>query len=195
MKTLQGRNGDLESVSASPELINPGKTCDNGFRGDKFINRSENDDMATILVIYHSQGGSNRKMAMAVAEGVRSMEGAEVNLKDACDAGLSDLLACDGIVIGSPEYFGYMSGAVKDFFDRTYEQARGKVFRKPYALFVNAGNDGTGARTHIERICIGFQLKKVYDPIVVKGEITGDVLDACTLMGQTVAAGCAAGIY
>lgn len=151
--------------------------------------------MACILVIYHSLGGRNRKMAMAVAEGVQSMEDAQAVLKDACDAGLDDLLACDGIIIGSPEYFGYMSGAVKDFFDRTYEQARGKVFRKPYALFVNAGNDGSGARTHIERICIGFQFKKVYEPMVVKGEITGEVLDACRLMGQTVAAGCAAGIY
>jgi multimeric flavodoxin WrbA len=160
-----------------------------------FINRSENDDMAVILVIYHSQGGSNRKMAMAVAEGVSSMEDVRANLKDACDAGLDDLLACDGILIGSPEYFGYMSGAVKDFFDRTYEQARGKVFRKPYAVFVNGGNDGTGACTHIERICIGFQFKKVYEPIVAKGEITGPILDACRLMGQTVAAGCAAGIY
>jgi multimeric flavodoxin WrbA len=88
-----------------------------------------------------------------------------------------------------------MSGAVKDFFDRTYEQARGKVFRKPYALFVNAGNDGTGACTHIERICIGFQLKRVYEPIVAKGEITDEVLEACRLMGQTIAAGCEAGIY
>ncbi|HNY64810.1 MAG TPA: flavodoxin family protein [Deltaproteobacteria bacterium] len=151
--------------------------------------------MARILVIYHSQGGNNRKMAVAVAEGIRSMEGAEAELRDACDADLEDLLACDGIVIGSPEYFGYMSGAVKDFFDRTYEQARGKVFRKPYALFVNAGNDGTGACTHIERICIGFQLKRVYEPIVAKGEITDEVLEACRLMGQTIAAGCEAGIY
>jgi multimeric flavodoxin WrbA len=151
--------------------------------------------MATILVIYHSQGGSNRKMAEAVAEGVSSMEGAEARLKDAGEAFLEDLLACDGLIIGSPEYFGYMAGAVKDFFDRTYEQARGKVFRKPYALFVNGGNDGTGACTHIERICIGFQFKKVLDPIIARGEITGDVLDACRLMGQTLAAGCAAGIY
>jgi multimeric flavodoxin WrbA len=162
---------------------------------EKLINRREKDDMAEILVIYHSQGGNNWKMAVALAEGVRSMEGAEANLKDACNAGLDDLLACDGIVIGSPEYFGYMSGAVKDFFDRTYEQARGKVFRKPYALFVNAGNDGTGACTHIERICIGFQLKKVYEPLIARGEITKDTLDACRLMGQTMAAGCAAGIY
>ncbi|HPD20397.1 MAG: flavodoxin family protein [Desulfomonilia bacterium] len=151
--------------------------------------------MTTILVVYHSQGGNNRKMARAVAEGVNSIEGACANLKDALEAGLDDLLACDGVVIGSPEYFGYLSGAVKDFFDRTYEAARGKVFRKPYAVFVNAGNDGSGALRNIERICIGYQFKKVYEPIVVKGEITPEVLDACRLMGQTIAVGVSAGIY
>jgi multimeric flavodoxin WrbA len=134
-------------------------------------------------------------MAVAVADGVNSIEGAAANLKDALDAGLDDLLACDGIAIGSPEYFGYLSGALKDFFDRTYESARGKVFRKPYAVFVNAGNDGSGALRNIERICIGYQFKKVLEPITAKGDITPDILEACTLMGQTIAAGCSAGIY
>lgn len=151
--------------------------------------------MTTILVLYHSQGGNNRKMARAVADGVNSIEGAGANLKDALEAGLDDLLACDGIVIGSPEYFGYLSGAVKDFFDRTYEAARGRVFRKPYTVFVNAGNDGSGALRNIERICIGYQFKRVYEPIVVKGGITPEALDACRLMGQTIAAGVSAGIY
>ncbi len=134
-------------------------------------------------------------MAEAVAEGVNSVDEGEALLKDAFDATLDELLGCDGIVIGSPEYFGYMSGAVKDFFDRTYEPARGKVFRKPYALFVNAGNDGSGAVTHIERICIGFQFKKIHAPVMAKGEISEETLDACRLLGQTIAAGCAAGIY
>jgi multimeric flavodoxin WrbA len=151
--------------------------------------------MITILVVYHSQGGNNRKMAEAVTEGVDSIEGCRANLRDALAAGVDDLLACDGIVIGSPEYFGYLSGAVKDFFDRTYEAARGKVFRKPYAVFVNAGNDGSGALRNIERICIGYQFKKIYEPIVARGEITPEILDACRLMGQTIAAGCSAGIY
>jgi len=151
--------------------------------------------MVRILVLFHSQGGNNRKMAQVVADGVNSIEGSEAVLKDALDATLQDLLDCSGVIIGSPEYFGYMSGAVKDFFDRTYESARENTFRKPYALFVNGGNDGTGALNSIERICIGFRFKKVTHPIVAKGEITPDVLEACREMGQTMAAGCAAGIY
>jgi len=151
--------------------------------------------MTTILVIYHSQGGNNQVMAKAVAEGAGAIEEARVIFKDALEATLDDLLECDGLIVGSPEYFGYMSGATKDFFDRTYEKAQGKVFRKPYCVFINAGNDGTGALTSIERICLGYQFKKVYDPIVKSGEITQETLDACREMGQTIAAGCSAGIY
>lgn len=156
---------------------------------------SDDMNITTILIIYHSQGGNNKKMAMAVADGARSIEDVRVVLKDALDAGLDDLLECDGLVIGSPEYFGYMSGAVKDFFDRTYEPAQGRVFRKPYTVFINAGNDGTGALRNIERICIGYQFKKVYEPIVISGEITQQTIETCRNMGQTIAAGCSAGIY
>ena len=90
-------------------------------------------------------------------------------------------MACDGLVIGSPEYFGTMSGAVKDLFDRTYERLQGhkRIFRKPYAVFVSAGNDGTGALAHIEKICLGYQFKKVQPPVVSKGPVTEEVLSRC----------------
>jgi multimeric flavodoxin WrbA len=153
--------------------------------------------MCTILIIYHSQSGRTRQMAESVAKGAGSIEGVAVALKQACDADLEDLLLCDGLAIGSPEYFGYMAGRVKDFFDRTYEAARGRkeVFKKPYVVFVSAGNDGSGAVSHIERICLGYQFKKVYDPVVAKGEITGEILTKCDELGKTIAAGCREGIY
>jgi multimeric flavodoxin WrbA len=153
--------------------------------------------MKTILVIYHSQGGTTECMARAVAEGAAGMEGACAVLKLAAEASLDDLLSCDGLVIGSPEYFGYMAGAVKAFFDRTYEAARtdSRVFRKPYALFIHAGNDGTGALASIERICRGYRFKKVYEPLIVCGSVTDAVLARCGEMGQTLAAGCVEGIY
>jgi len=151
--------------------------------------------MTTILIIYHTQGGNTEKMATAVAEGVNSIENCSADFKDAFHADVQDLMHCDGLIIGSPEYFGYMSGIIKDFFDRTYDSARQKVFRKPYTVFINAGNDGSGALRSIERICLGYQFKKVYEAIVAKGEITRQVLDECKKMGQTLAAGCAAHIY
>ena len=153
--------------------------------------------MCNILVLYHSQSGHTQQMAESVARGAGCIEGVTVTFKRASEATLRDLLECDGLAIGSPEYFGYMAGMVKDFFDRTYDEARGRkeVFKKPYVVFVSAGNDGTGALNNIERICTGYQFKKVYDPVVVKGEIGRDILIRCGELGKTIAAGCKEGIY
>ncbi len=150
-----------------------------------------------ILVIYHSQTGHTRKMAEAVAQGAGSIKNVKVILKKAVDATLGDLLNCDGLAIGSPEYFGYMSGMIKDFFDRTYENARKKkeIFKKPYVVFISAGNDGTGASSQIERICKGYPFKKVSEPVISRGDVAQEDLVACFELGQLIAAGCEAGIY
>jgi multimeric flavodoxin WrbA len=155
------------------------------------------NNMKKVLIIYHSQGGTTKRMARAVADGAAGMDGACAVLKPAAEATLEDLLSCDGLVIGSPEYFGYMAGAVKAFFDRTYEAAHAdrRVFRTPYAIFIHAGNDGTGALASIERICRGYTFKKVYEPLIVCGDVTDAVLEKCAEMGQTLAAGCVEGIY
>ena len=153
--------------------------------------------MCKILIVYHSQTGNTEKMAESVARGAKAITNVKVTLKKAAEATLQDLLECDGLAIGSPEYFGYMAGMVKDFFDRTYNEARGRkeVFKKPYVVFISAGNDGTGALSHIERIATGYQFKKVYDPVIARGEIDREVLEKCEELGKTIAAGCEAGIY
>jgi multimeric flavodoxin WrbA len=153
--------------------------------------------MKRILVVYHSQSGNTRRMAEAVAQGAGEIEGVAVLLKRAGEATLEDLLECDGLVIASPEYFGYMAGAMKDLFDRTYERGRGdkRIFRKPYAVVISAGNDGSGSLASIERIALGFQFKKVQPPVISKGPITEETLGRCEELGRTLAAGCEAGIY
>lgn len=153
--------------------------------------------MTRILIIYHSQAGHTEAMAERVARGAASISGVEAVLKKSGEATLQDLLECDGIAIGSPEYFGYMAGMVKDFFDRTYEPAREdkRVFKKPYVVFISAGNDGSGALNQIERICLGYPLKKIYAPVVAKGELDEAILKKCEDLGKTIAAGCQAGIY
>ena len=153
--------------------------------------------MKTILVVYHTQSGNTLKMAEAVVRGVQLIEGIQVHLKKAIETEDSDLIDCDGLVIASPEYFGYMAGAIKDLFDRTYERLRGhqRIFRKPYAVCVSAGNDGQGALTNIEKICLGFQFKKIQPPIIAKGAVTANIVARCEELGQTIAAGCEAGIY
>ena len=151
--------------------------------------------MTKILIVYHSQTGNTERMAKAVAEGAAGIEGAQVVLKRAGEAALQDLLDCQGLAIGTPENFGTMSGMIKDFFDRTFYPAQGKVFRKPYVVFISAGNDGSGALRNIERIAIGYQFKKVYEPVISKGKLTEEILDQCRELGQTLAGGCVEVIY
>jgi multimeric flavodoxin WrbA len=151
--------------------------------------------MTKILIVYHSQTGKTEKLAHAVADGAKSIEGVEVILKKAGDATLEDLLTADGFAVGTPENFGYMSGMIKDFFDRTYLGAQEKVFRKPFVVFISAGNDGTGALRAIERIALGYKFKTVYQPVIAKGAITEEIINQCHELGATIAGGCQMGIY
>ena len=151
--------------------------------------------MAKILIVYHSQTGNTKKMADAVAVGARAVEGVEVILKKAADATLEDLLTADGLAVGTPENFGYMSGMLKNFFDRTYNEAQDKVFRKPFVIFISAGNDGNGALKAIERIALGYKFKTVFQPVIAKGKITEDILEKCRELGGTIAGGCQMRIY
>jgi hypothetical protein len=84
---------------------------------------------------------------------------------------------------------------VKDFFDRTFYGAQEKVFRKPFVVFISAGNDGTGALRAIERIALGYQFKTVYQPVIAKGAITEEIINQCIELGATIAGGCQMGIY
>lgn len=119
----------------------------------------------------------------------------ETRLVSAFDAGLEDLLRSDAIIIGTPENFGYMSGAIKDFFDRTFYPAQEYELNLPYALFISAGNDGSGAVREIDRILLGYPMKKVAEPVIVKGEVADADLEDCEELGLNLAAGLAFGIY
>jgi multimeric flavodoxin WrbA len=153
--------------------------------------------MTEILIIYHSQAGATERLARAVARGVDATEGARAVLRRAAHATAEDLRTCGAFVICSPEYFGYMAGAVKDFFDRTYEELKDDpaVRRKPFAVVISAGNDGSFALSHIERICRGYRVRKVQEPIVVKGAVTEEALARCAEMGATIAEGVKAGVF
>ena len=153
--------------------------------------------MADILIIFHSQTGNTEKLARAVAQGVDETEHARAILKQAVDTVAQDLKDCSAVVICSPEYFGYMAGAVKDFFDRTYEELKddAAVHKKPFCVVISAGNDGSGALNHIERICRGYRFKKVQKPILCKGKVTEEMLTSCLELGSTIAEGINAGIF
>ena len=151
--------------------------------------------MKHLLIIYHSQGGNTTQLAEAVEQGaVASGEPVEVRRLLAFDAGLDDLLWADVVAFGTPENFAYMAGALKDFLDRTYYPAQGLVEGLPYALFVSAGNDGTGAVYHFDRIASGYPLKRVCEALIFNGDLTEDALQACQELGGTLAAGVVMGV-
>jgi flavorubredoxin len=149
-----------------------------------------------LLLIYSSQTGRTEAMMRAVCEGIEDFVGeVDVRVLLALEAGIDDLLWAEGLLIGTPENFGYMSGAVKDFMDRTYYPAEGKVDGLPFALFVAAGNDGSGAVRAVERIALGYRWTAICDPLVLRGEIGEAERERCRELGRTMAAGLAVGMF
>lgn len=149
-----------------------------------------------LLIFGGHEGGRVATMTDAVQEGVRAAaDDVVLRSMSALAAGPNDLLWAHGLLIGTPEHFGYMSGAVKDFFDRTFYPVEGKTEGLPYALYVSAGNDGTGAVNSIERIVLGYKWKRIAEPLILRGAIDVVGRDRCVELGQTMAAGLSIGIF
>jgi len=150
-----------------------------------------------LLIVYHSQSGSTRRMAEAVIRGAGHTDigGVEVRVRDALAATADDLKWADGFILGTPENFGYMSGALKVFLDRVYYDCLDQVDGIPYALFVRAGNDGSGAVTSVDRILKGLSVRQVQDPVLIAGEFDETKLVDCETLGMTMAAGLESGLF
>ncbi|HEY5646473.1 MAG TPA: NAD(P)H-dependent oxidoreductase [Pseudomonadales bacterium] len=153
--------------------------------------------MKHLLIVYHTQTGNTGRLADAVLKGARHelLEEVEVRCLEAFDAGPDDLLWAHGLLLGTPENFGYMSGGLKNFFDRTFYPVEGRILSLPYAVFISAGNDGTGAVRAIRRIANGYPFREVQEPLIVRGEIRPPDLQRAEELGMTLAAGLDAGIY
>lgn len=145
--------------------------------------------MSRILIVYHSQSGNTKAAAEAVARGAGSIEGADVEIKQALKATPADLLKCDGIAVGTPDYFGYMAGGLKDFFDRTYYPTQGEVTDKPCAIFVTHGGGGKAVES-VRNICRTFKFKVVAAPVVAKSRPQGEDEEKLVTLGETLAQAC-----
>jgi len=102
--------------------------------------------MTKILVVYDSKTGNTEKMAFAVAEGAKEVGGVEVVVKKADQTSLEDLLGADGIVMGSPTYYGQMSARLKALVDESVK-IHGKLEGKVGGAFTSSGGTATGAET------------------------------------------------
>lgn len=148
-----------------------------------------------LLIVYHSQSGNTEQLAKAAFLGAQRAEDCEIRLKRAFDSGLDDLLWCSGLLLCSPENFGYMAGAMKDFFDRTYYPAEPYELNRPYGLLVSAGNDGSGAVREMDRILKGYPMKKALPDLIAQGEISKAHLEQAEENGEAFAAGLGMGIF
>ena len=160
-----------------------------------------------LLVVFHTQSGNTAQLAEAVLRGANRVAETETRVLRAFDAGIDELLNCDGLLLGTPKNFGYMSGALKDFFDRTYYAVLGHVDARPYATLVCAGSDGQGAARQIARIATGWRLKPVAEPLIVithaqtpEAILAPKTIDAPSLarareLGTAMAAGISMGIW
>jgi len=102
--------------------------------------------MTKVLVVYDSRTGNTEKMAVAVAEGARQISGVEVIVKKADETSVKDLVEVDGIIIGSPTYYGQMSAKIKKLIDESVK-IHGKLEGKVGAAFTSSGGTATGAET------------------------------------------------
>lgn len=118
-----------------------------------------------------------------------AIEGVDVVVRPALGATASDVLEADGYLLGTPANIGYMSGALKHFFDQIYYPCLEATVGRPYGLYVHGNNDTAGAVRAVESIVGGLQWKQAKGPVEVVGDPTQRDLDACFELGATLAAG------
>jgi hypothetical protein len=152
--------------------------------------------MKHLLLVAHIPSTNTSAMRDAVAAGVLSPEVSNVELRSLTpfETGPDDVRWSDAIILGTTENLGYMSGALKDFFDRIYYPCLEETQGKPYALYIRAGHDGTGTRRGIETIVTGLRWRAIQPPLICRGDYQPAFLDQCRELGLLVAASLEAGI-
>jgi len=150
-----------------------------------------------LLIVCHCPSPNVRALLDAVERGAREAVPAadSVRVRSPFDAGAHDVLEAGAIILGTTENFGYMNGALKDFFERIYYPCLESTRGLPYALFVKGGQDGHGARSSVERIVTGLKWRAAQPPLVLTGEFDDAWLEPCHELGMTLAAGLEAGLF
>jgi NAD(P)H-dependent FMN reductase len=151
--------------------------------------------MRRLLVVHHTPSPAMQAMFEAVLDGARTdeVEGVEVVIAPALTAGAADVLAADGYLLGTPANIGYMSGALKHFFDGIYYPCLEATRRRPYGLYVHGASDTNGAVRAVESITTGLGWQQVRPPVRVTGQPSRENLEACWELGAIMAAELAEG--
>ena len=152
---------------------------------------------ARLLVVRHSRTGATQALCDAAVTCGRDAVGDAVQWRElgAFDAGPDDVLWASGILLATPANFGYMSGALKDFFERVYHPCLDRTVGRPYALIVKGDTDVDGALSSVERITTGLKWRRVLPALTVVGAPVAKDVERAEELGATFAAGVAEGIF
>jgi multimeric flavodoxin WrbA len=147
--------------------------------------------MARLLVVHHTTSPRLQAMFEAVMSGATdpAIQGVTVTARPALAATATDVLEADGYLLGTPANLGYMSGALKHFFDQIYYPCLDATGRRPYGLYVHGNSDTTGAVRAVEAIARGLGWRRAQAPVSVLGDPSREHLEACWELGAAMAAG------
>ena len=146
--------------------------------------------MPVLLIVHHTPSPALQEMFEAAVSGARTdeIEGVEVVIRPALTAAAVDVLEADGYLLGTPANIGYMSGALKHFFDTVYYPSLDHVAGRPYGLWVHGNNDTVGAATAVEKVATGLSLVKAADVLEITGAIDARARERAYELGGTLAA-------
>ena len=153
--------------------------------------------MKHLLIVAHTPSPNTKQLANSAFTGGQNpaIKGVKVVMKTPFKTTIKDVLWANAILLGTTENLGYMSGALKDFFDRTYNEALGKTDGLPYAVYIRAGMDGTGTKRGIKTITTGLRWREVQSPLILKGDWRTEFLLEAKDLGMGLAAGLEAGVF
>ncbi|HEU0102350.1 MAG TPA: NAD(P)H-dependent oxidoreductase [Mycobacteriales bacterium] len=142
--------------------------------------------MPRLLLVHHTPSPSLQALLEAACAGAALVDDLELVVRPALSAGAADLLAADGVVLGTPANIGYMSGALKHFFDTVYYPCLSATVGLPYGVYVHGGDDTAGALRSIAKITDALRWRQVAAPVSVTGAPDRAGLEACTELTATV---------
>jgi multimeric flavodoxin WrbA len=144
--------------------------------------------MPMLLVVHHTPSPAMQALLEAARAGAALVPDVDVITRPALSASAADLLAADAVLLGTPANLGYMSGALKHFFDTVYYPCLEATVGLPYGVYVHGQNDTAGAVSSIEKATTGMKWRLAAAPVTVVGEPTAADRDAVTELGGTLAA-------
>jgi multimeric flavodoxin WrbA len=163
--------------------------------------------MKQLAIIWHSMTGGSEALAQAAYDGARRVQGTDVRMLHAAEAGPEHMLSADGYLFLFPENLAAISGGMKSFFDRCYYPCLGALNGRPYAMIVCAGSDGRNAVAQAERITTGWRLRQILPTVIVcthaqtqAAILAAKIIDVAQLsaaaeMGDQIATGLHMGVY